>query len=166
MGPRVVDDEEVADLHLGELAVAGKLVVVLAEVARDVVDVGGGQLGLVRASRLAHHGDVVVGAVHRRADEVARSGVDADVVLIDMLLVNDAGHEAPVWSGHEASHLGAHGDIAHAGGHEHLLVRLAHALADGAYIVGTLVGPIGNAHPAREVHEGDVRAGLAPESHR
>ena len=166
MGPGVVNDEQVAALDLGKLPVHGELVVVLAEAARDVVGPRGRPRGLVRSARLPHHGDVVVGAVHGRSDEVHGARVNAEVVLVDVLLVYGARDQAAVRPHHEAAHLGEDGHVAHAGGHEDLLEGAPHALADGADVTGLLVRPVRDPHAAGEVDKPDVRAGLIAQADR
>ena len=160
-----MDDEQVADFYLGELAVDGELVVVLAEPSRDVVGARCRLLRFVRAVCLPHHGDVVVRAVHRGTHEVGRAGVDADIVFVDALLVDSARDHAAVRPQHEASHLGVDGDVPHARRHENLLESASHALADGADVVGGLIGPVGDAHAAGEVHEPNVCPRLALQAH-
>ncbi len=88
MRTRVVNHEQVAHVDMRQLAVDGELVVVLAQVARDVVGVRDSCCGLVGATRLAHHRNVVVGAVHGRTNEVDGACVHADIVLVDVLLVD------------------------------------------------------------------------------
>ena len=108
---------------------------------------------------LAQHRDVMVGAVHGRAHQVGRAGVNADVLLVNMLLVQHGGDKCAVGCQHEAAHLGEDGDITHAGGHQNLLKLLAHALADGSNVVAALVGAVGNTDAARKVDELDFCAG-------
>ena len=66
----------------GSIAVNGKLVVVLAQAAGHVVGV------VAQRVLLAEHGDMVVCAVHRRAHEVGRAGVQTGILLIGVLLVD------------------------------------------------------------------------------
>ena len=110
VGPGVVDDQQIADVDLGQHPVHGELVVVLAQGAGDVVLV---VAGLVL---LAHDGDVVIGPVHGRAHQIGRAGIHADVVLVGLLLVEDPGDQMAVGGQHEAAQLGAQGHVTHAGG--------------------------------------------------
>ena len=160
MRARIVDIEQVAAIDLRQAAVNGELVVVLAQAANDVIDV------IRRSILLAQHGDVVVRAVHRRAHQVAGAGVHADVLLVGVLLVNRRGDERAVWAEHEAAQLGKDRDVAHARGHEHLLVGPAHALADDRDVVGGILRPVWDAHAAGEVDERDFCAGLPVQLHR
>ena len=52
---------------------------------------------------LAQHGDVVVSAVHGRAHQVGCAGIQTDVFLIDVLLVDGRGHQRAVGTGGEAA---------------------------------------------------------------
>ena len=115
---------------------------------------------------LAQHRDVMVRAVHRRAHQVAGAGVHADVLLVGVLLVAGGRHQRAVGAEHEAAQLRADAHVAHAGGHEHLFIGLAHALADGRDVVLRILRAVCDAHAAGEVDQRDVRAGLAVQLHR
>ena len=108
---------------------------------------------------------MVVGAIHGRADQIDGTGVDTDIVLVDLLLVDGLGDQAAVGAHHKAAHLGADGHIAHAGGNQDLVVCRVHPLADGVNVVGLLLGQIRDADAARQIDEGDVCAGLALQAH-
>ena len=105
VGAGVVEDEQVAGDDLGEGALDGELVVVLAERAGDVVDVVGGE------ALLAQDGDVVVGAVEGRAHEVGHAGVEADVVAVGVLEVADGGDEVARGAGDATAALEAEGHV-------------------------------------------------------
>ena len=77
-----------------------------------------------------------------------------------MLLMAGGRHQRAVGREHKAAKLRANAHIAHAGRHEHLLIRLAHALADGHDVVGLILRAIGNAHASGEIDKRDMRAGL------
>ena len=144
----VVDYQHVAHIDMRQLAVDGELVVVLAQIAGDVIRVCDRGSGLVGATRLTHDGDVVVGAIHGGADQVDRAGIDADIVLIDLLLVNGLGDQAAIGAHHKAAHLGADGNVAHACGNQNLVVGRMHSFADGVDVVCLLLGQIGDTHAA------------------
>ena len=61
----------------------------------DVVRVRDGAAVLSGPSRLTHHRDVVVSAIHGRADQIDGACVDTDIVLGDLLLVDGLGDQAP-----------------------------------------------------------------------
>ena len=148
-----------------QLAIDSELVVVLAQIARDVIGVRDGRCGLVGAARLTHHRDVVVSTIHGGTNEVDGTGVHADIVLVDLLLVDSLGDQTAVGAHHKAAHLSADGHIAHAGGNQDLVVGRVHPLADGVDVVGLLLGQVGDADAAGQVDEGDVCAGLALQAH-
>ena len=153
----IVQDDEVAHIDFREHPVNREFVVVLAQAARHVVlVVAGGVL-------LAHNGDVMVRAVHGGAHQVGGAGVEADVLLVDVLLVDGRRHEAAVRGKHIAAKLREDGDVAHPGRDEHLLVRLPDALADGGDVDRLLIRAVRDADAAGEVYEFDFRAGLLPE---
>lgn len=92
----IVDHKQVAHVDMRQLAIDGELVVVLAQIARDVVGVRDGRCGLVVATQLAHHRNVVVSAIHGRTNQIDGTGVHADIVLVDLLLVDGLGDQASV----------------------------------------------------------------------
>ena len=90
MGTGVVDVDQVADVDSGQHPVNGELVVVLAQAADHIVlVVAGGVL-------LAQHGDVVVSAVHGGAHQVGSTGIQTDVLLVDVLFVDGGCHQRAV----------------------------------------------------------------------
>ena len=161
----IVDHEHIAHVDLRQLAVDGELIVVLAQVARDVIRVRDRRRGLVGATRLAHHRNVVVGAIHGRADQIDGACVHADIILVNLLFVDGLSDQAAVGTHHKAAHLGVDRHIAHAGGNQDLVVCRVHPLADGVNVVGLLLGQIGDADAAGQIDEGDVCAGLALQAH-
>ena len=102
----------------------------------------------------------MVRAVDRRTHQVDRAGVDPDVFLVDVLLVDRLRDDRAVGCQHEAAHLGVDGDVIHARGDQRLFIGLADALADDEDVVRGLVGLVGHADAAGQVDEGDVRPGL------
>ena len=122
----IVDHKQVAHVDMRQLTIDGELVVVLAQIARDVVRVRDGGCGFIRTVRLTHHRDVVVSAIHGRADQIDGACVDTDIVLVDLLLVDGLGDQAAVGAHHKAAHLGADGHIAHAGRNQDLVVCRVH----------------------------------------
>ena len=131
-----------------QLAVDGELIVVLAQIARDVVGVRSGRCGLVVTTRLAHHRNVVVGAIHGGTNKVNGTGVHADIVLVDLLLMDGLGDQAPIGAHHKAAHLGTDCHIAHAGGNQNLVVGRVHPFTDGVDVVGLLLGQVGDTDAA------------------
>ena len=161
----IVDHKQVAHVDMRQLAIDVELVVVLAQIARDVVDVRDGRYGLVVATRLANYRNVVVSAIHGRADQIDGTCVDTDIVLIDLLFVDGLGDQAAVGAHHKAAHLGADGHIAHAGRNQNLVVGCVYALADGVDVVSLLLGQVGDTHTAGQIDKGDMCAGLALQAH-
>ena len=104
---------------------------------------------------------MVVGAIHGRANQIDGACIDTDIVLVDLLLVDSLGDQAAVGTHHKAAHLSADGHIAHAGGNQGLVVCRVYSLADGANVVGLLLGQVGDADAAGQIDEDDVCAGLA-----
>ncbi len=115
---------------------------------------------------LAQDAHVVVGAVDGGAHKVGGTGVHADVLLVDMLLVDGLGDEGAEGREHEAAHLGEDGDVAHACGHEDAVVGLVHAGADDGDVVLGLLGAVVDAHATGEVDVADVHAGGLGHAHR
>ena len=159
MRARVVDDDVIADIDLGQHAVNGEFIIVFAQPARNVIEMIAGRV------LLAEDGDVVIGLVHGGAHEVGGAGVQTDVFLPDMLFVQYLCDEMAVGREHKTSELGEDGDVTHARGDEDILIGFSHALADDEDVVVLLFGAVGDAHAAREVDEGDVHARLGGQFH-
>ena len=109
---------------------------------------------------LAHHGDMVVSAVHGRAHQVHRAGVHADILLVGVLFMDRLRHQAAVGAHHEAAKLRVNRHIAHACRNQHLLVNPAHALSDDPDVVGLLIRTVGNSDAAGKIDETDIRPRL------
>ena len=150
----VVDHQQVADLGFGQHAVHGEFVVVFAQAPRHIHQL------VMRQVLLAGNGDVVIRAVHGGAHQVAGAGVQAQVVLVDALFVDDMRHQPAVGAGHVAAQLGLDGHAADAVFGEGAAVLARHALAHGADIGFGLIGPVGNADAARQVDKGQRHAAL------
>ena len=103
---------------------------------------------------------MMVSSIHRGAHQVSRAGIDPDIFLIYMLLVDRACHKAAVRTEHEASHLGKYSDVAESCGPQYPVIDLFHAIADVENVVRPLVGTVGYAHAAGKVDEAHIRAGL------
>ena len=112
----IVDINVIADVNLRQIAVNGKLVVILAQTAGHVVGM------IAQRVFLAEHGDMVICAVHRRAHKVRRAGVQTGILLIGMLLVDALGNQSAVRAKDKAAHLGVDGNIVHAGRNKNLVV--------------------------------------------
>ena len=78
----VVDDQDVAVVDFRQAAVDGEFIAVFAERTGDVIDV------VFRCIFLAHDRDVMVRAVHARTHEVGHAGIDADVFLPDVFVMD------------------------------------------------------------------------------
>ena len=115
---------------------------------------------VVRGRLFAEYGDVVVGAVHGRTHQIDRAGIHTDIVLVNVFLMNGLGDECAVGSQHEAAHLRINRDLTESRGNQDFLVNPLHLSADFRNIVGALFRAIGDAHAAREVDEGNLRARL------
>ena len=150
VGTGVMDKEKVAAVDLGKLPVNGKLVVVLAQRADNVVGV------IADGVLLAENRDVVIGTVHGGTHEVGCAGVNADVFLVNMFGVDGTCYECAVGSEHKASHLSIDCDIAHAGRHQETLIFFTDTLADHTDIVGDLTLAVRNSNAAGEVDEGEM----------
>ena len=108
---------------------------------------------------------MVVGPVDGRAHQVGGAGVHADILLVDVLLVEHPSHQMSVGGQHEAAQLGADGHIAHPGGDQNVLIGPPHPLADDRDVVGGLLRPVGHPHAPGQVDKGDVGSCLLLQLH-
>ena len=152
--------QDIADVDLRQHAVNSEFIVVFAQTARHIV------LVVARCVLLAEHGDVVVGAVHRRAHKVSRARVKTYVFLVYVLFVDSRGDKRTVGREHVSAQLGVDLNVAHTRGHKYLLEFFANALAYYRDIVLAVLGLIVNAYAAREVDELDMHAGLFVQANR
>ena len=83
MCPCIVDADIVADLNFRQLAVNGEFVVVFTERAGDVIEV------CQRCMLFSENGDMMIGAVHGRAHQIAGAGVQTDVIFERVFFVDD-----------------------------------------------------------------------------
>ena len=104
-------------------------------------------------------------AVHGGTHQVGRTGIEPDVFLINMLLVNRRRHKAAVGAEHVAAQLRIDGNIAHTGRHKNLLIGTPDTLTDSHDVHRLLIGAVRDADAAGEIHERDVRARLLVELH-
>ena len=149
-----MDVEIVSHLDFRQFSADCELVVVLAERARDIIDM------VERRILLAEHGDVVIGPVHGRAHQIHGAGINPDILFVDVLLVNCLRDKCAVGCQHKAPHLRIDCDIAEPRGRQNFLVDLPHLAADSENVVCLLLRAIGHADTAREVDERNLRAGL------
>ncbi len=154
-----MDDHHVSHLDAGKAALDGKLVVVLAQAPHHVIDMV--QNGVL----LAQHRDMVVGAVHRRAHQVGGAGVQAHVLPVDVLQVEDRRDQVAVGGQHKPAQLRKDGHVSHAGALENPGVLLADPLADDGDVALGLLGPIVHTDAAGEVDEGNVGPGGIAQAH-
>ena len=103
---------------------------------------------------------MVISAVHSRAHQVYCACINADVLLIGMLLMDRSCHESAVRSQHETSKLSEDRNIAHSCRNENFLVNFSYALTDNLDIVRLLVRSVRDSDSAGEVDELDVSASL------
>ena len=97
MGAGVVNNDQIAFVDRGQIALDGEFVVVLAK-RPDHVD-----RPARRRVQLGRHGDVMIGAVHARSHQGLHRGVHTDVCAIDVLAVDGPHDQHSVRSGHVAS---------------------------------------------------------------
>ena len=149
-----MDEEQVALIDLRKHAVDCKLIVVLAEGACHIV------LVVTRLILFSHNRDMVVSAIHSGTHQVYRARIDADVLLIGMLLMDRSCHESTVRSQHETSKLSEDRNIAHSCRNKNFLVSLSYALTDDLDIIRLLIRSVRDTDSAGEVDELDISAGL------
>ena len=83
----IVDDDAVTNVNLWQLAVNGKLIVVLAERTSNVIYM------VAESLFLASNGDVVICTIHSWAHEVGHAGIKADVILVGFLFMEHSGNK-------------------------------------------------------------------------
>ena len=150
----VVDEEEVSDFHFRKHAVDRKFIVVLAQGACYVIFV------IARLIFFSHHRDVVVSAVHCRSHQVDRACITADILFVNVFLMDCARNESAVRSHHETAHFRVNCNIAHAGRNENFIVHFMYTLANHADVIAFLIRFVRNSDAAGKIDEFNLHARL------
>ena len=138
MCARVVDDQVVPLLHLGQHPVDGEFVIVLTEGTHYVILVIAGSL------LLPHDRNMMIGAIHSRTHKIYRTGIHTDIFLMGMLLMNRLCHQTSVRPQHKPPQLRIDSHISHACRSQHFLIDPSHPFTDCHNIIGLLIRTIGN----------------------
>ena len=155
-----MDKKIISLLNLRQHPVYGKLVIVLAQRTCHIIHMVAGRI------LFSKHRDMVISPVHCRPHQVHRTGIHADILLMDMLLMDRLCHKGSERPHHKPSHLGIDRHISHSRGNQNLLIGFLHTFSDHIYIIRRLPRLIGDAHAAGEIDKGNMRARLLPQLHR
>ena len=148
----IVNDEDVAVVNFRKGPVDSKFIAVFAERSRYVVDM------ILRRVFLAHDSDMVIRTVHAGTHEVSHAGVDANVFLPDMFMVNRRRDEITVRTCNGAAAFKRHADIAETGRNHDFFVMSLNALAEFIIIDEGLFRFVGQSNAAAEIEKFDVDA--------
>ena len=147
MGAGVVDDDEVAHFDFRQFSLDSKFVAVFAKRTGHIIDM------VLRCIGFAKDGDVVVRAIHARAHEVSHASVGADVVSVNVLVVQGFGHQEAEGAGHHAAAFEGNTGMVEAC---HLFFeKNLRTFAEAFQIHRILLRTVRNADAAAEVDEGD-----------
>ena len=144
-----MDKQQIAAFNFRQHTVHGEFVAVLAKGAGHIVLVVAGLI------LLAQHRHMVIRTVDGRAHQVHGASVYAHILLISMLFVNGAGHQAAVGAHHKAAKLGIDRHIAHTVGGKHLIIHLMYTGADLQNIIRLLLRTVRNANAAGQIDKAD-----------
>ena len=150
----VVNEDQVANFNLRQHSVHSKFIAVFAQATGYIVFIVAGLVFL------AHNGDMMICAINSRTHQISSASITANIFLVGMLFVDSSGYQATVGSQHKATQLGENLYIAHACGHQNLLINLAHALTDNQKVVVLLLRAISNANTAGKIDELNMSASL------
>ena len=156
MGPYIVDDEQITRLQWWELTIDGKLIVVLAERAYEIV-------ALTRYHMLfTEHADLVVRTIHTWAHQVGHGCVEASVVAIGMLQMAHMGQEIAVRTGDQPPALHCQGRWSVLRTLEQCHVGSTNPCPKRHQIERRLFGPVGDANTPTKIDQfdGDAELGL------
>ena len=142
MCPGVMNDKIVANLNLWQHSVHCKFVIIFAERACDII------LMVTGRRLLAKHCDVMIGTVHRRSHQIDSAGINTNILLMGMFLMNGRCYQAAVRSHHITSQFCINRYISHTCRYKHLFINLANAFANHANIVRLLFRIVGNSDSA------------------
>ena len=102
----------------------------------------------------------MVSTIHSRTHQVYRTGIDADVLLVDMLLVDCLCNQMSIRGKHETAKLCEQADIAKSGRDKHLIEYLVHTFANLQDIIAFLIRCIRDTDTAGQVDVGKLDAGF------
>ena len=82
VGAGIVNNQNIADVNFRQHSVNCKLIIILAKSAGYVIFMVAGSVFL------AQHRYVMIRTIHCRSHKIAGTGVNADILLVDVLLMN------------------------------------------------------------------------------
>lgn len=151
----VMDYKIIAHVDLRKLAVDRELIVVLTQGTGHIIGV------VARCIFLAKDRDVMVSTIHSRTHQVYRTGIHADVLLVDMFLVDCLCNKVSIRGKHETAKLCEQADIAKSGRDKHLIEYLVYTFANLQDIIAFLIRCIRDTNTAGQVDVGKLDAGLS-----
>ena len=107
---------------------------------------------------LADDDDMMVGAVHGGTHQVRHAGVEADVVLVGLFLMDGGGDEPAVGAGDGAAQLHGDGETVEARRDDDFLIGFMDAFADIFQVDRFFLRAVGDADAAAEVDEFEADA--------
>ena len=120
---------------------------------------------IARLILLPQDRDVMIRPVHCRPHQVYGAGVHADVLFVNVLLVNSPDYKPAVRRQHKTPQFGIDGNIAHACRHKNLVENFLHAATDSCNINSLLVRTIRDSDSAGKIHECNMRTGSLVKLH-
>ena len=93
----IVDHDNISRRQLRQCAINGKLVVILTERPRHVVNL------CVLTALFSNHGDMMIGTVQRRTHQVGHAGIQPRKSLVGLLDMKYTRHQVPIGSRHHAT---------------------------------------------------------------
>lgn len=153
---RIVNHNKVPNVDSRKPSIDGKFVSVFTKRPRQIVKL------VVRVLLFASYRDVMIGAIDGRPHEIRHAGVEADVLLVNILDMEHSRYKIPIGPGNDAPTLHVKREGVKAAGSNQPVVAGTDAVADVQKIDGGLFWFVGDPNPAANVDKVDAKVQLFP----
>ena len=144
MGTSIVNDQRIANLTDRQLPLDGKFVVVFTEAA-DHID------NLRRSFWPIHIGNMMIGSIHSRTQEIDRRSIHPQIGPIGLLFVSHLGHQETERSQHKTPQLSENLDLPQTSWCQDVLIGLTNSLTDDCNVIFLAIRLIIDPDTARQI---------------
>ena len=120
---------------------------------------------IARLVFLTKDGDVVVSTVNSRTHQIAGTGIEPNILFINVLLMDTFCYQVAIWSQHEAAQFSKDRDVTHSGRNKDLFKLFADAFADHGNIIWLFVWCVWDSDTAGQVDIFNIGTGFFFEFH-
>ena len=150
----IVDNQKVPVVDFWKLPLNRKFVAVFAETSRNVVNM------VFRKIFFSAHLNLVVCSVHSGPHQICHGSVTADVLPVDVLLVDCLRYKPAVWTRNRSSALKADFHRIKTCGNNHIVVKFPDVFCNIVQIDFFLSGSVWDSDTAAQINELNVHSGF------